>query len=405
MVFLDSSVGPSFEAVRPTRAAVPDIGFPVYDDLTDRLVKPEVDPTTGEPDPLTAHVLAVAAGYAYSDGQTVAEMMTRLGMEKCTCLTVSFRNDTMFVASTAHVVQSEDGRVVVVAFRGTEPVNLINWLTDIDTTQRKVRLDEDAPIDVHPGFYRNIRAIRYQLREALLLALAGKPVDGDVDTPQDRAPMEALYLTGHSLGGAMAALLALLVRRDDEDEASFGAALAAVYTYGQPMIGSPALAETCDADPRLGGLVFRYVYEGDPIPGMPSRDTGRWGHFGRERHHPHRPPGRGVAAEDLQRRPDPVRRADGGRVRLALSQLLVLQRIPFLYRIDDHRPQHYIEKLAPEGAVSEFGDRVYAAPQAPTLRLRRTVEHWGRRVTSIRPRSRLATAQPSSDQPSSDKPS
>jgi hypothetical protein len=393
MVFLDSSVGPSFEAVRPTAAAGTDVRFPVYDDLTDRLVNPEVDPATGEPDPLTAHVLAVAAGYAYSDGQTVAEMMTRLGMEKCTCLTVSFRNDTMFVASTAHVLQSEDGRVVLVAFRGTEPVNLISWLTDVDTAQQKVRLDEDAPIDVHPGFYRNVRAIRYQLREALVLALAGKAVDGGVDARTDRAPMEALYFTGHSLGGAMAALMALLVRRDGEDEASFGRALAAVYTYGQPMVGSPALAATCDADPRLGGRLFRYVYEGDPIPGMPSRDTGRWGHFGRERHHL-----TGLRDAGWQQKTSNV-----GQIRfvgqiavafgsLPLSQLLVLQRIPFLYRIDDHRPQHYIENLAPEGAVSEFGDRVYAVPPAPALRLRRTVEHWGRRVTSIRRRSRLATA-------------
>jgi len=399
MVFLDSSTGPSFEALRPTGAAASDIHFPVYGDLIDRLVKPEIDPATSQPDPLTAHVLAVAAGYAYSDGQTVTEMMTRLGMEKCTCLTVSFRNDPMFVASTAHVIQSEDGRVVVVAFRGTEPVNLINWLTDIDTAQHKVRLDEDAPIDVHPGFYRNVRAIRYKLREALLLALAGKPVDGNVGTPTDRAPMEALYLTGHSLGGAMAALLALLVRRDDQDEASFGGALAAVYTYGQPMVGSPALAATCDADPRLGGRLFRYVYEGDPIPGMPSRDTGRWGHFGQERHH---------VTGLLNQRWQPST-SNVGQIRfvgqlavafgsLGLSQLLVLQRIPVLYRIDDHRPHHYIEKLAPKGAASEFGDHVYDIPPAPAVRLRRTVEHWGRRVTSIRPPSRIATAKPSDDQ-------
>lgn len=386
MVFLDSSLGPSFEAVRPTGTAAPDISFPVYDDLTDRLVKPEVDPATGEPDPMTAHVLAVAAGYAYSDGQTVTEMMTRLGMERCTALTVSFRNDTMFVAATAHVVQSEDGRVVVIAFRGTEPVNLINWLTDLDTAQQKVRLDEDAPIDVHPGFYRNIRAIRYKLREALLLALAGKPVDGDADAPTDRAPMEALYLTGHSLGGAMAALLALLIRRDDQDEASFGGALKAVYTYGQPMVGSPALAAACDADPGLGGRLFRFVYEGDPIPGMPSRDTGRWGHFGRQHHYV-------TGLRDAGWQPSA---SNVGQIRfvgqiavafgsLPLSQLLVLQRIPVLYRIDDHRPHHYIEKLAPDGAVSEFGDRVYAVPPTPATRVRRTVEHWGRRVTSIRP--------------------
>jgi hypothetical protein len=143
------------------------------------------------------------------------------------------------------------------------------------------------------------------------------------------------------------------------------------------------LAETCDADPRLGGRLFRYVYEGDPIPGMPSRDTGLWGHFGRERHHL-----TGLWGEGWQRTTYNV-----GQIRFvgqlavafssfALSQLLVLQRIPFLYRIDDHRPHHYIEKLAPEGAVSEFGDLLYAVPPTPALRLRRTVEHWGRRVTS-----------------------
>jgi hypothetical protein len=125
---------------------------------------------------------------------------------------------------------------------------------------------------------------------------------------------------------------------------------------------------------------------------MPSRDTGRWGHFGRERHYV-----TGLRGAGWQQSTSNI-----GQIRfvgqvavafgsLPLSQLLVLQRIPFLYRIDDHRPQHYIEKLAPEGAVSEFGDRVSALPPAPALRLRRTVEYWGRRVTSIRQRSRLAT--------------
>ena len=42
-------------------------------------------------------------------------------------------------------IHTEDGRVVVVAFRGTEPVNLINWLTDIAAGVRLTSDDEDAP--------------------------------------------------------------------------------------------------------------------------------------------------------------------------------------------------------------------------------------------------------------------
>jgi hypothetical protein len=161
------------------------------------------------------------------------------------------------------------------------------------------------------------------------------------------------------------------------------------------MVDSPALAATCDADPLLGGRLFRYVYEGDPIPGMPSRDTGRWAHFGHQRHHV-------TGLRDAGWRHST---SNAGQIRfagqlavafgsLALSQLLVVQRIPVLYRIDDHRPHHYIDKLAPKGAVSEFGDRLYAVPPAPLLRVRRTIEHWGRRVTSVRPRSRVATSEP-----------
>jgi hypothetical protein len=132
---------------------------------------------------------------------------------------------------------------------------------------------------------------------------------------------------------------------------------------------------------------------------MPSRDTGRWGHFGHERHHV-----TGLVDQRWQATTSNV-----GQIRfvgqmavafgsLGLSQLLVLQRIPVLYRIDDHRPHHYIEKLAPKDAVSEFGDHVYAVAPAPAVRLRRTVEHWGRRVTSIRPPSRIFAAEPSGDQ-------
>jgi hypothetical protein len=98
-----------------------------------------------------AHVLGVAAGYAYSDGETVTEMMTLLGLERCRCLTVSFRNDTMFIAATAHVVQSEDGRVVVIAFRGTEPVNLAG------------HPNMSATITVHPSSSAPTATLRIRL--------------------------------------------------------------------------------------------------------------------------------------------------------------------------------------------------------------------------------------------------
>lgn len=376
--------GPTFAALRQLQEEAGEEGrnlFPVYPDLEKRLLEPEVDPASGEPDPVLSHVLAAASAHAYSDAATMVEMMTRLGLEECRCREVAVVNDAMLVTSTAYLLQSRDGRVAVLAYRGTEPVNPVSWLTDLDATPVKVRLDVGGgePFAVHPGFYRNVRATRYEVARALRRALDGEPVDGGTDR---LAPLEALYVTGHSLGGAMAAILGLLLRLDPAYDGAFDEVLRAVYTFGQPMVGDPLLAGWADADPDLGGRLFRFVYEGDPVPALPPRDTGRWAHFGHERHHLTR-----LWGAEWRTVPGGTGQARfAGQLALALAslpltQLVVLQRVPFLYRIDDHRPQHYVAMLTPQGRLSEFGDHEVRFPQPWLTRLRRQVEEWGRRVT------------------------
>jgi hypothetical protein len=70
-------------------------------------------------------------------------------------------------------------------------------------------------------------------------------------------PMEVLYITGHSLGAAMAAIEAVLARTGPNYQAAFDETLKATYTFGQPMIGSPELAAACNADQFLGTNVVR----------------------------------------------------------------------------------------------------------------------------------------------------
>ena len=61
---------------------------------------------------------------------------------------------------------------------------------------------------IHAGFYRNVRATRFAVIAALERALDRRSVlDDDPESPRPpmEKPMTTLYLTGHSLGGAMAA--------------------------------------------------------------------------------------------------------------------------------------------------------------------------------------------------------
>ncbi|MFD0331925.1 hypothetical protein ACFQZC_36615 [Streptacidiphilus monticola] len=70
-------------ALRPLTPAAKGV-FPVYHDLTERLIHPAdpIQPGVTHPDRVVARTLATCAGYAYSDAGTVATMMARLGLEE-----------------------------------------------------------------------------------------------------------------------------------------------------------------------------------------------------------------------------------------------------------------------------------------------------------------------------------
>src|SRR5688572_8609086 len=99
--------------------------FPVYPDLVGDLL------ASGESDrrnATVAHVLATCASYCYADLDTVATIAARLGMDGCSCVRIEQTVDAMYIYSTAFLVQSRCGRVVILCYRGTEPTNLGSWL-------------------------------------------------------------------------------------------------------------------------------------------------------------------------------------------------------------------------------------------------------------------------------------
>ena len=109
---------------------------------------------------------------------------------------------------------------------------------------------------------------------ALQRALSGQSVRAD-GAPVSH-PMEALYLCGHSMGGAMAALMAVMLTTEPA-YASIAERLRGVYTFAQPMIGSPRFAEACDAHPFLGSHVARYILRNDVVPLLPPAAAGPFG--------------------------------------------------------------------------------------------------------------------------------
>ena len=317
--------------------------FPIYRDATEELLRAHVTETS-ERDPAVAHILSVLAGYAYADTATMAMMASRLGFGESVCVRIAHTVDAMLIFSTAYLLQSRCGRVAILCYRGTEPGNLGNWFSDADVGSHRIAIGGERLI-VHAGFYRNVRATRLPVLELLHAAARGESL-ADVSATTLH-PLEALYVAGHSLGGAMAALFALGLS-GDQDHRIVEQKLRAVYTFGQPLVaGVPpvALATT------VGRKLFRHIHGRDIIASLPPRAWGSLEHFGHEFHY---------ADGQWQRRDGVTAQFAGFREasRAALAMLApARKRDAQRYTMADHAPHQYIAALRPAGRVSEFGDQ------------------------------------------------
>ncbi|MEU8272333.1 lipase family protein [Sphaerisporangium sp. NPDC049002] len=365
-------------------------GFPVYKNLETRLLN-----AVDHPDPEIAHLMATCAAYSYSDPRTLSMIMARMGLEDNQVRMIQTSVDAMLISSTAYLIQSRNGKVGILCYRGTDPLNFIDWLSNIDVEPERIGYQISDPCStVHAGVYRNVRATRYEVMDALRHACDRRPIRGmrgdgassangssqgeggyGVDPSRLDGNLEALYITGHSMGGAMAALMGVMIRHERKYREAFADRLKAVYTYGQPMIGDPSFAEACETDEFLRDNVIRYVYDSDVVPHLPSTASGPFRHFGRE-HHYRVPHLRNSIVNMLtyprcasqsrkghwetRKHPTPQM---AGLLGIPMSAMAYIARrfeatrsLPAVYSIDDHLPQHYISALTPPGVQNEFGD-------------------------------------------------
>jgi len=130
----------------------------------------------------------------------------------------------------------------VLAFRGTGSAE--DWVSDFISQQTSYRPVRGAGL-THKGFtdiYMSARSNIYELIQ---------------QAPVDRP----LYLTGHSLGGALATLAAL----DLVHNSPFGSPI--VYTFGAPRVGDPTFVRNYNA---AVDSHFRFQNEFDIVPHLPT---------------------------------------------------------------------------------------------------------------------------------------
>ncbi|WP_437954610.1 lipase family protein [Sorangium sp. So ce119] len=341
---------PPLDVLVPPAAPGPDaIGGPSAEGGTiQRLLR--VDPRTREPDAEATLLLSLASAWIYSDLDTLEKAMSVYG--EWDLQLISVRNNALFLASDVCFIQSRCRRVLILCVKGTEPGNIFNWLTDASVASQRFH----GLGRVHGGFARNLdvmwaiidrylgAALRGENVREVLPSVALTPRSGGGSSPEGgpapEAPgkLEALYITGHSLGAAMAALAAARLFTDTK-YGDIRRLLRGVYTFGQPMVGDAAFAAR--AEELLGDRYFRFVYANDIVPRLPPLSTGRFAHFGRA----YRSTGEGWTYESRvagQTRTFLVS-ASVGIFAWIKYQLPIVRWIPLPFSWGDHSPAPYVE--------------------------------------------------------------
>ncbi|MET0068030.1 MAG: lipase family protein [Candidatus Thiodiazotropha sp.] len=154
----------------------------------------------------------------------------------------------------AMVLSNDD--FILLAFRGTQ-LNAHDWTLNFTKLAAPTPIIW-APIGAmtHPGFLGSINA-NY---EAII----------DAIRDQRSSSSQPLFITGHSLGGALAIIMALRLKlMNDHDVHN-------VYTYGCPPVSWGTFINVYD-EVDLGSLTQRWVNHRDWAPGLPLPGYGHVG--------------------------------------------------------------------------------------------------------------------------------
>jgi hypothetical protein len=200
-------------------------------------------------DPRNANAFAVASDIAYYGPDEGAKLYReQFGMD----------SKLLSVGNTQVWITQNDDHIML-AFRGTEAPTSIEGLKDwLLTDAMNLLVIPEGRLGT--DFAAAGVGARFHLGFLNAFADIWEPLHPVVEAELKRKD-RPLWITGHSLGGALANLSAWMFDRRVIP-------VHQVYTYGAPMIGNEAASQAFDR--AFPDKIYRYVNTSDPVPKLPT---------------------------------------------------------------------------------------------------------------------------------------
>ena len=157
-----------------------------------------------------------------------------------------FPNAKFFSRDETQGFVAGNSELILVAFRGTEPLKIKDWMSDADIK----RVPGKGGGHVHRGF-------------KAALELVADEMATTVRQFQDKN--QPIFVTGHSLGAALAGLAVAASKTQHIN-------IAGLYTYGMPRIGNKIFAKKFKK--ANGRKTFRVINNNDAVTRVPPRIFG-----------------------------------------------------------------------------------------------------------------------------------
>ncbi|MCB1644453.1 MAG: lipase family protein [Pseudomonadales bacterium] len=179
--------------------------------------------------------LAVACDLAYADENTIAATVNSWSMQ---LIAVINKRKGLDIDTQCYLMRDDEN--IIVVFRGSD--SGADWFANFQATQDPGPLDGTG---AHEGFQDALYPAVIALTRHL----------GDASARGQR-----IWITGHSLGGALCSLYAGMLIEN-------GIEVYGIYTFASPRPGSPDFQKQLNK--LIKGPHFRVVNDGDIVPHLP----------------------------------------------------------------------------------------------------------------------------------------